>query len=78
MVACDGIWDMMTSEAVVNFVRTRLAAGKVLTNICEELLDACLAPDTANGVCLYQGIDLDVVKDAHLKFLNFLSSGPRL
>ncbi|XP_037947246.1 probable protein phosphatase CG10417 [Teleopsis dalmanni] len=47
VLACDGIWNFMTSEEVVDFVRTRLADGtKSLSKICEELFDNCLAPDT--------------------------------
>lgn len=60
ILACDGIWDVMTSEEVVQFVRTRLAhtrdAGVESANvtihpeeICEELLNCCLAPDALMG-----------------------------
>lgn len=61
ILACDGIWDVMTSEEVVNFVRTRLAHTKLgdpqMTKtdsiypeeICEELLNHCLAPDALMG-----------------------------
>ncbi|XP_061401681.1 probable protein phosphatase CG10417 [Musca vetustissima] len=47
VLACDGIWNFMTSEEVVNFVRLRLGdENKKMSEICEELFDACLAPDT--------------------------------
>lgn len=47
VLACDGIWNFMTSEEVVNFVRLRLKNENVkMSEICEELFDACLAPDT--------------------------------
>ncbi|XP_014488600.1 PREDICTED: probable protein phosphatase 2C T23F11.1 [Dinoponera quadriceps] len=61
ILACDGIWDVMTSEEVVNFVRTRLAHTKLGESqttkndniypeeICEELLNHCLAPDALMG-----------------------------
>ncbi|XP_078050968.1 putative protein phosphatase 2C T23F11.1 isoform X2 [Augochlora pura] len=59
VLACDGIWDVMTSNEVVNFVRTRLMQTKVGTGqendtmdpeeICEELVKHCLAPDTLMG-----------------------------
>ncbi|KAK2581652.1 hypothetical protein KPH14_002151 [Odynerus spinipes] len=55
VLACDGIWDVMTNQEVVNFVRTRLARSELGTNgpdgvmdpeeICEELVTCCLAPD---------------------------------
>ncbi|XP_012233100.1 probable protein phosphatase 2C T23F11.1 [Linepithema humile] len=61
ILACDGIWDVMTSGEVVEFVRTRLAQTKLgdgeshqnvtihPEEICEELLNCCLAPDALMG-----------------------------
>jgi len=59
VLACDGIWDVMTSEEVVQFVRPRLAHAKIGNEesnvsihpeeICEELLNYCLAPDALMG-----------------------------
>ncbi|EDW72083.1 uncharacterized protein Dwil_GK10630 [Drosophila willistoni] len=47
VLACDGIWNYMTSEEVVTFVRSRLKdEDKKLSKVCEELFDNCLAPDT--------------------------------
>ncbi|CAE7476264.1 unnamed protein product [Symbiodinium sp. CCMP2456] len=51
LLACDGIWEAMSSQDVVDFVNQRLkkhaAAEGPLSNIMEELLDHCLAPDLA-------------------------------
>lgn len=52
VIACDGIWNVKGSQEVVDFVSDRLREqrknGKPnLTQICEELLDSCLASDTA-------------------------------
>jgi serine/threonine protein phosphatase PrpC len=44
VVACDGIWDVMSSQDVVNFVRSRLARNEAPQAVCEQLMDACLAP----------------------------------
>ena len=44
VIACDGIWDVMSSQDVVNFVRTRLVRGEAPQAVCEQLMDACLAP----------------------------------
>lgn len=47
ILACDGIWNFMSSQDVIQFVRTRLKQGyENLSKICEELFDNCLAPNT--------------------------------
>ncbi|XP_001659319.2 probable protein phosphatase CG10417 [Aedes aegypti] len=47
VLACDGIWNFMTSDDVVEFVQERIAdPTKKLTDICEEMFDYCLAPHT--------------------------------
>uniref|UniRef100_L7M8T6 protein-serine/threonine phosphatase n=1 Tax=Rhipicephalus pulchellus TaxID=72859 RepID=L7M8T6_RHIPC len=47
VLACDGIWNNMTSQEVVDFVKRELDKGtRPLSAICEMLFDACLAPDT--------------------------------
>lgn len=66
VLACDGIWDVMTNDEVVDFVRTRIASKMEPEQICEELMTRCLAPDCQMGglgcdnmtvvlVCLLQG-----------------------
>ncbi|XP_054724367.1 probable protein phosphatase 2C T23F11.1 [Uloborus diversus] len=66
VLACDGIWDVMTNDEVVDFVRTRISAKMEPEQICEELMTRCLAPDCQMGglgcdnmtvvlVCLLQG-----------------------
>lgn len=38
ILACDGIWNSMTSEEVIEFVRTRIQAGQdKMSKICEEV-----------------------------------------
>lgn len=50
VVACDGIWNSMTSQQVVDFVGEWLDKPEEeqisLSAICEKLFDECLAPDT--------------------------------
>lgn len=46
LLACDGIWNSMSSQEVVDFVRERIGKVEKLSQICEELFDHCLAPDT--------------------------------
>ncbi|CAO3695316.1 unnamed protein product [Rhizopus stolonifer] len=54
VLACDGIWDCLSSQEVVDFVRFKLCNQKSLGTICEELMDFCLA-ETDN----FQGIGCD-------------------
>uniref|UniRef100_A0A9J2PB69 protein-serine/threonine phosphatase n=1 Tax=Ascaris lumbricoides TaxID=6252 RepID=A0A9J2PB69_ASCLU len=49
VLACDGIWDVMSNQEVVDFCRDRLAVGREPETICEELLSRCLAPDCQMG-----------------------------
>lgn len=45
VLACDGIWDVMSNSEVVNYVRENIAAGVEPEEICESLMMRCLAPD---------------------------------
>ena len=44
-----GIWDCLSSQQVVDIVRSQAAEGKDLAEICEMICDHCLAPDTTSG-----------------------------
>ncbi|XP_050680774.1 uncharacterized protein LOC126976470 isoform X2 [Leptidea sinapis] len=47
VLACDGIWNFMSSQDVCDFIIPRLAEGRErLSQICEEMFDHCLAPST--------------------------------
>ncbi|KAG0182365.1 Protein phosphatase 2C 2 [Apophysomyces sp. BC1034] len=46
VLACDGIWDCMTNQQVVSFVRSEIAKRTPLEVICEEIMDHCLATDS--------------------------------
>ncbi|KAF2864040.1 PP2C-domain-containing protein [Piedraia hortae CBS 480.64] len=49
VIACDGIWDCQSSQAVVEFVRRGIAAKQELQAICENMMDNCLASNSDTG-----------------------------
>ena len=46
IIACDGIWNSMTSQEAVEFVRDRIQKDVKMSEIIQELFDLILAPDT--------------------------------
>jgi protein phosphatase 2C family protein 2/3 len=49
VIACDGIWDCQSSQAVVEFVRRGIVAKQELDKICENMMDNCLASNSETG-----------------------------
>lgn len=45
VLACDGIWDCLTSQNCVECVRRGIYERKLLVEICEELMELCCAPN---------------------------------
>lgn len=49
VIACDGIWDCQSSQAVIEFVRRGIVAKQDLASICENMMDNCLASNSDTG-----------------------------
>ncbi|CAE8650283.1 unnamed protein product [Polarella glacialis] len=63
VIACDGVWDVLSSQDVCDFIRPRLGnlndlpqrlqeGSFRLSSITEELLDTCLSPDLSQTMGL--------------------------
>lgn len=42
VLACDGIWDVMSNEELCEFVKSRLEVSDDLERVCNEVVDTCL------------------------------------
>ena len=42
VLACDGVWDVMTNEDIVSFITHRMKVQDNLEIICNEVIDTCL------------------------------------
>ncbi|ORX50932.1 PP2C-domain-containing protein [Hesseltinella vesiculosa] len=49
VLACDGIWDCMSNQEVADYVRGHIALGQTVEQVCEAIMDHCLAPETDMG-----------------------------
>ncbi|CAG8597815.1 13510_t:CDS:10 [Ambispora gerdemannii] len=65
VIACDGIWDCLTSQDVVGFIRREISLGHDLKVACENLMERCLARDSELG-----GIGCDNMTVIIVAFLN--------
>lgn len=49
VLACDGIWDCLSSQQVVEVVRRGINDRKSLVEISESIMDVCLAPSSGGS-----------------------------
>lgn len=49
ILACDGIWDCLSSQSCVECVRRGIFERKPFTQICDEIMELCCAP-TSDGL----------------------------
>ena len=42
VLACDGVWDVMTNEDICSFITHRMKVQDNLEIICNEVIDTCL------------------------------------
>ncbi|KAL8243514.1 hypothetical protein R6Q59_009772 [Mikania micrantha] len=51
ILACDGIWDCMSSQQLVDFIHEQLKIESKLSAVCERVFDRCLAPISGGEGC---------------------------
>uniref|UniRef100_A0A3B3BZY1 Protein phosphatase 1B n=1 Tax=Oryzias melastigma TaxID=30732 RepID=A0A3B3BZY1_ORYME len=74
ILACDGIWDVMSNEDLCEFVKSRLEVCDDLEKVCNEVVDTCLHKGSRDNmsivlVCLPNApkvLEEAVKKDAEL------------
>ncbi|KEP60501.1 UNVERIFIED_CONTAM: protein phosphatase 2C domain-containing protein [Hammondia hammondi] len=47
IIGCDGIWELLSSQEVVDFIRKRIEETPDLSQILQDLLDSLLSPNPA-------------------------------
>lgn len=73
VLACDGIWDVMSNDDVVELVKRELASGNDdLALVCEKTFDKCLAPSAPGLGCDNMTMMIVQIKDEFKQQLKLL------
>ncbi|XP_059086912.1 protein phosphatase 1A-like [Tigriopus californicus] len=74
VLACDGVWDVMSNKDICNFVRHRLLVKDDLEAIANEVIDTCLHKGSRDNMSIpgapkpnQQSIDAETAVDNKLK-----------
>lgn len=52
VLACDGIWDVMTNEELCDFVRDRMLLTDDLKSVCNSVVDTCLSKGSRDNMSI--------------------------
>ncbi|XKL64067.1 hypothetical protein PGB90_004153 [Kerria lacca] len=52
VLACDGVWDVMSNEDICNFIRSRLLITDDLESITNQVVDTCLHKDSRDNMSI--------------------------
>lgn len=50
LLACDGVWDVMSNEEVISFILAKMKITNDLVYVCNELMDTCLAKGSRDNM----------------------------
>jgi len=80
ILACDGIWNFMSSQEVVDYVNKKIVntPDDKLSSVCEELFEHCLAPDTMGDGTGCDNMTAVIVrfKPGFITVKNVITNGP--
>ena len=64
VLACDGVWDVMTNQECLNFVHEELNSTSDLSELCSKLLFRCLEKGSTDNmsciIVLFEGVDSSI------------------
>ncbi|KAI8989958.1 phosphatase 2C-like domain-containing protein [Pilobolus umbonatus] len=67
VLACDGIWDCMSNQEVVDYIRACLFERMELGDICERIMDDCLAPSSDGSGMGCDNMSIEIIALLHGK-----------